>query len=641
MSTTRGGAGMVRLLRLIIFLLLAIGLAATASAQVFVNVSTGDPDDNTTQNEAHIAVSGQIVVVGWNDATQALGAGVSWTGYGYSTDGGETWTDAGTLVPVTNGQNRGDPVLAVDRGGTFYFATLARDSASARYVGVAQSTSTSPAVTFGLPVLITGGNSSFLQDKPWLAVDTTGGTYDGRVYVCWKDFSDGRIRFVGSTNTAPLTFGVSQALSPTGQGCNIAVGPAGEVYVTWITGMGTTSQAIHVRKSTDGGGTFGTDATVATPARSGDATASASCGRRALDANIRVADFPVIAADHSGGAFNGSVYIAYSGDPDGTGADEADVFVTRSPANPGAPLAGDPGVSWSTPVSITKAPSVTSNADTTTNDNWLPAIAVSPSNGTTEVIFYDRRNDTTSTDGDPANTRIDVFKAISTDGGVTWTNRRITPTSFGVPQLLPNFNSLTGDCYMGDYNGLAARGADFFLAWGDNSNVVTTTNFPTGRPDPDVRYSSEAAGALCALFPVSRCGSIPIETLHKDGLIIRFDIKDWVWVETIDKECWFKWPCPGCGAGPAGLCAFAYTVIFDFAKAGLDPDVLRIRLLDFRGRDIERVRVIGGRKVFTFRPKSFAEGGVGEKMFFAFQLGPKGKTKTEYKVPVFLKIERI
>lgn len=625
-------------------IVLTILVVSSGSALVVVNVPTGDLDDNTTQNEPTIAVWGSVIVIGWNDVTQLAGPGVSWTGYGYSTDGGATWSDAGFLAPVAGGKNLGDPVLDVDRSGTFYFATMAQDWMSRNFIGVARSTATSPAVTFGTPVLIAGADSSVIQDKPWLAVDVTGGQFDGRVYVCWKDRSDDTIRFVRSTGTTPLAFGPSQVLSSGTlvHGCTIAAAAAGEVYVTWLAGWGTPNQALHIRKSLDGGDTFGTAVTVASVPRSGhnaQCRVNAPAGvNQVLNGNIRVPDFPAIAVDHSGSLFNGAVYIAFSADPDGAGPDEADVFITRSPADPALPAAGDPGVTWSTPVSINKAPAAVRNADTTNNDNWLPAIAVSPANGTIAVIFYDRRMDTTAADGDPANFKIDLFKAISTDGGATWLNKRITQASFGVPPLLPNFNPITTDCYMGDYNSIAAVGTDFFLTWGDNTNTVISANFPMGRPDPDVAYASE--GGLCDLFPYlpKRCAVLPPINLFQDGLILQFDELDRVWVDPIDRQCWFKWPCPGCEPGPAGLCPSFYNVIFDFKQAGLDPDVVRIQFFDSNGKEIARERKIDGRKVFSFRPKRFKEGGVGENLFFLFALGSKGKLKTKYVVPVQLQL---
>jgi hypothetical protein len=70
-----------------------------------------------------VAVFGSNVVVGWNDIGQFFETG-SLTGYGYSTDGGRTFTDGGVIPPPKGGLNLGDPDLAVDSYGNFYYSQI-------------------------------------------------------------------------------------------------------------------------------------------------------------------------------------------------------------------------------------------------------------------------------------------------------------------------------------------------------------------------------------------------------------------------------------------------------------------------------------------------------------------------------------
>ncbi len=636
---------MSRLFRWVILIFAAMSLTGSATGTV-INTTPGGIDDTTTQSEPHIAAWGNVIVAGWNDANRESVPFHLRTAYGYSLDGGQTWFDAGalpvnpppppelalfcSLLPAVcdaaAGKTWGDPVLAVDNAGNFYFATMAQDQSGSNYIGVAKGTASSSAVTFGIPVLVAGSDLTVLQDKPWLAVDN--GAYNGRVYLCWTDESDRSLKFVRSTSTTPLQFGAFQVLSSPGKGCNIGVGPSGEVYVTWISGMGTVARSpnpgpvIHIVKSTDGGDTFGTDVTVAKPPRSGDDAASAACGYRALGGYVRVADWPLIAVDRSGGQYNGTVYIAFNA-AGATGADHADVFVVRSPASLTTPQAGDPGVSWSAPIAINKAPAAVEGADPTNNDNWMPAMAVA-SNGTVAVSFYDRRLN-------PANTSIDVYKAMSIDRASTWKNERVTTASFGVPPLLPNFNGFTANCYMGDYNGLTAVGTDFHLVWGDNSNLVQ------GRPDPDIAYKSQSA--LCAFARTAgNCDVVDPKSLYREGMTIRFRDRFRTWIDPIERNCFYKWSCRPCPPGPGGLCASTYVITFDFAKARLDPEVVEIRLLDFQGREITPPRTVGGRTIFSFRPRGFRAGGTNEQMFFMLTLGPRGRVGTDYQIPVRLEV---
>jgi hypothetical protein len=475
----------MRLLLRAVTMLAVAGLAVTMSCpppaeeglDVMVNDPSGDGLSNTTQSEASVARSGSIFVVGFNDSGE-FNSTSSFTGYAYSTDGGDTFVDAGVLAPVAGGANIGDPALAVDGSGNFYFATLAQDSAANSYIGVAKSTSTSPAVTFGLPVLIPGLDPNGFQDKELIAVDATGGTLDGNVYVVWTEFpyaGGTRIMFSRSTDGG-VTYSPAVQISTAGtsvQGAMPTVGQSGELYVAWEGFGGGSTGLIRFRRSLDGGLTWGTEVTAASFTRKEDQSASASCERPALNGYIRILDFPSIDVDRSNGPNRGRIYITYAGDPDGnqSSGDDADVYIVSS---------SDGGLTWTAPLTINKGPAVTSNADGTLNDNFFPAVSVAP-NGNVNVIFYDRRNDS-------GNLAIDLFRARSGDGGQTWTNARITADAFGIPNLNPNFDPLVAACYMGDYNWAITDASSLLPAWGDNRREVLAITGP--RPDPDVYFRS-------------------------------------------------------------------------------------------------------------------------------------------------------
>jgi hypothetical protein len=115
-------------------------------------------------------------------------------------------------------------------------------------------------------------------------------------------------------------------------------------------------------------------------------------------------------------------------------------------------------------------------------DQFEPHVAVAD-NGDVGVVWYDRRNDPTN------NLNIDVYTSFSNDGGSSFgALTRVTDQSFGVPQLNPNFNPGTAQCYMGEYIAIAGQGGGFYYVWGDNRNTVTNAAWPNGRPDPDVFF---------------------------------------------------------------------------------------------------------------------------------------------------------
>jgi hypothetical protein len=447
-----------------------VGCASSTPRGLLVNNPSPDAGDVTTQSESSVARSGSVMVVGYNDSGGFSATG-SFTGYAYSQDGGASFTDAGVLAPVPGGNNIGDPSVVAWHD-VFFFATLATDATGSSFIGVSRSLTTSPAVTFSAPVLIPGQDPGGFQDKELIAVDTTGGPFDGNVYVVWTEFTTAggtRILFSRSTNGG-TTYSPPAQISSASSGVSGAtpfVGPNGRLHVAWED---RANGRIRFRSSTDGGASWGTEVTAATLTPIRNPGASATCGRPALNGNIRVNEFPSMAVDMSAGATRGNIFIAYAGDPDGnqSAGDAADVFVVRSTDN---------GATWS--ASATVHGPGTTGADGTTNDNFMPSLAVDGS-GAIGVSYYDRR-------GDSGNLRTQLYQATSTDGGATWTNEAVSD-AFAIPRLAPNFDPTVAVCYMGDYNGSAGETTGFATTWGGNERRIVTPGFPSGRPDPDVRY---------------------------------------------------------------------------------------------------------------------------------------------------------
>src|SRR5215470_17182510 len=78
--------------------------AAGIAADVQVNAqdhNLSDQGNFTSESETHVAVAGQLVVVGYNSTKQGREKGAAdWdsiNGYAFSTDGGTTFTEGGLL----------------------------------------------------------------------------------------------------------------------------------------------------------------------------------------------------------------------------------------------------------------------------------------------------------------------------------------------------------------------------------------------------------------------------------------------------------------------------------------------------------------------------------------------------------------
>ena len=450
---------------------LSTALAATAFAGVDVQVNNTATDnvaqDRTTQSETSLVVGpdGEICA-GFNDFGPN---GLS--GFARSTNFGATWTDLGGL------NERGDPVLAHHiASDTYYYANLGTQQ-------IRVNRSTDGCQTFGAAVNAStlfnaAGNVTTLADKPWIAVDNTGGVNDGDVYLCFTRFFDTNNPSDGNADASELrvmrstdggnTYTNEQVLAGTAQqafGCNVQVGSDGGVNVTWAR---RDNDNIAFRRSTDGGLTYGGEVTVNSAATREPGTDTiVACGgtnRPTLTGNIRMLHQAWMATDTSGGPNDGNLYVAWGSDPAGT-PDNSDVFFSRSTDN---------GATWSAMMQIGGGGGAT--------DQFEPNVAVNDV-GDVAVVWYDRRNDATN------NTNIDVYTAFSADGGATFQPIvRVTDVSFGVPQLNPNFNPGAAQCYMGEYIAIDGSGARFYYLWGDNRNTVTNANWPAGRPDPDIFF---------------------------------------------------------------------------------------------------------------------------------------------------------
>ena len=449
---------------------IGVGMPAPPNLDLFINDPALDRPESTTQSEPSLAVLGSTICAGYNNTRQGpLPNPLS--GFARSTDRGSTWTDRG----ATGRFRFSDPVLAVHRASrTFYYADIALTGLA---INISVSRSTNDCTSF--PTLVNASPSSTedeMQDKPWMAVDNTGGPYDGNVYVCWTRFGgDGSLHFSRSTDRA-TSFVDEQVIAPATDlspfGCHVNVGPDGEVYVAW-SDRGN-DFPIHFRRSLDGGLTWDpvmqiNTAPIRQPGMDRFVVCESGSIRPTLNGDIRMLPQAWMAVDDTGGPFTGNIYVVWASDPPGD-VDNSDIFMSHSSYG---------GQTWSPEIQI---------GGGTVTDQFLPAVEVGGT-GVVSVLWYDRRND-------PANNfAIDVYTTFSRDGGATIAPiERVSDVSFPVPPLTGqptatgNFDPGRSACYMGDYLAIAADTDYFYYAWGDNRRTVVSTTYPDGRPDPDVFF---------------------------------------------------------------------------------------------------------------------------------------------------------
>ena len=158
------------------------------------------------------------------------------------------------------------------------------------------------------------------DDKELMAIDNNVSSPNyGNIYVAWTDFTDARIKVVTSTNGG-TTWSSPAILSAAGvdvQGAWPAIAPNGDVFVDYVRWNPYPSGPIDVEvaRSTNGGASF----SLVTDPMTGqvnprDNTATGSCGRPALNGQIRYLPSPQIAVGP-----DGALHVVYSYDPDGNG----------------------------------------------------------------------------------------------------------------------------------------------------------------------------------------------------------------------------------------------------------------------------------------------------------------------------------
>ena len=303
------------------------------------------------------------------------------------------------------------------------------------------------------------------QDKEWLAVDRTQSAYRNYIYMAWTEFDvygstspldSSRIRFARSTDRG-VTWSTPVRVSDRGgdcidsdntvEGAVPAVGPNGEVYLSWSGPLG-----IVFDKSTDGGLTWGTDRVVTSQPGGWDFS---------VPGIYRCNGFPVTACDISASSTRGRVYIAWSDQRNGM--DNTDVFLIAS---------SDGGETW--------GPVRQVNDDMSPRHQFFHWMTIDQSTGTLWFVFYDRR----ATTGNAT----DVYVARSSDGGETFSNFRVSASSF---TPMPGV-------FFGDYTNIAAAQGAVYPIWMrmDGSNLSVWTALVADSPATAVEAESLRPASL-------------------------------------------------------------------------------------------------------------------------------------------------
>ena len=447
-------------------MILADGLVVQDSPDIAITSSGA-----TTQSENSIFIDPEDETILLNSNNSS-----DWNGsyavnlYGcdrfWSHDAASTW--GGSIYGV--GQvNNGDPATAIGRNGWWYVGKIN----NGRGQSVAYSTNQGQSWT-DVTVAQVGTGFGDLLDKNHLWIDNSEDSpYQGYLYTAWSCYVDGspnenEIEIARSTDqgiTWSIPIGISHHVNAGthNQGVNIQTGPNGEVYAAWIIydSWPSDETAIGFAKSLDGGETWVPGNRILTDIKGIRASGTSK--------DMRVASFPVMTVDLSGGPNHGNLYVVWAniGIPGINTGTDIDIYMISS---------SNLGDTWSTPIRVNQDPSGLGK------EHFLPWITCDPLNGNLCVIYYDDRN--------VNSTMVETWVSYSYDAGNTWTDFKVSDVAF-TPVPIPG---MAAD-YFGDYIGIKAQNMKVYPIWTDNraGNALTYVSpFDLGPPpnQPYVSYYS-------------------------------------------------------------------------------------------------------------------------------------------------------
>ena len=348
----------------------------------------------------------------------------------HTQDKGNTWEEV--IIESPYGVY-GDPALISDPKGNIYFFHLADPSGEGRSsedwldrMVVHKSKDGGKSWDEGRSI---GHNPPKDQDKEWPAVHVK----KSYLYLTWTQFDK-----YGSTDTtchSNIMFSISKnggkkwskskVISQfpgdcidsdnTTEGAVPAVYLDGKIFVSW-----SNDEKIYFDRSFNDGGMW----------LQNDIVAAEQPGGWDMDIPgiSRCNGMPVTMIDNSPGKFQGTIYIAWADQRNGT--DDTDIWLTRSKNG---------GDNWDVPFRV--------NKDGKGKHQFLPWMTVDQTTGYVYLVYYDRRA--------YDDTQTDVYLAYSTDGGGSFKEVKISESPF----------TPTDSKFFGDYTNISAHNGTVAVIW--------------------------------------------------------------------------------------------------------------------------------------------------------------------------------
>jgi hypothetical protein len=426
----------------------------------------------------------------------AMLAAANINNYYLSQDTGRTWS---THTLSSDFGVWGDPAFAVDTAGDFYFFHLSNPPNGNWIDRIVCQKTTDDGQTWNNGSY-TGLNGTKAQDKEWPIVDCNTNT----IYLTWTQFdeygsanpNDSSVILFSKSTDAGLSWTPAKRINHlagdcidsdnTVEGALPAVGPNGEVYVSWAGPNG-----LVFNRSLDGGETWLPVEIPIDPMPTGwDYT---------IPGINRANGLPITLCDLSNGPNRGTIYVNWSDQRNG--AHNTDVWLSKST---------DGGDTWSAPVRV--------NDDVTETQQFFTWMAIDQVTGNLFFVFYDRR--------EQADNTTDVYMAATTDGGQTFINRKISESPF-VP---------VSNIFFGDYTNIVAHNGIIRPIWTrlnngqlsiwthltDASDIITATEEEkVSQPDPYFEaYPNPSGDYFFVSYKLHTISKVSMSIINPEGKVI-------------------------------------------------------------------------------------------------------------------------
>jgi hypothetical protein len=415
--------------------------------------------------------------------------------YYVSRDTGRTWS---THTLHSSYGVWGDPVIGVDTQSHFYFFHLSNPSFGSWIDRIVCQKTTDLGTNWN-DGTFTGLNGSKAQDKHWCAIDRN----DNTIYLTWTQFdvygskasTDSSLILFSKSTDAGLTWTPAVRINKdagdcidsdnTVEGAVPAIGPNGEVYVSWAGPKG-----IVFDRSLDKGNSWMPEEIPVNPMPTG--------WDYKVPGIYRANGLPVTGCDLSNGPHHGTIYVNWSDQRNGE--NDTDIWLSKST---------DGGDTWSSPIRV--------NDDGPGNQQFFTWMTIDQTTGFLYFVFYDRRH--------YKDESTDVFMAVSTDGGQTFINKRISESPFR-----PN-----SGVFFGDYTNVVAHQGIVRPIWTrldqgelsiwthltDHTELVTATKNPPEENAYDFEnYPNPSSNEIYISYKLHTKSMVNLSILDTSGSVV-------------------------------------------------------------------------------------------------------------------------